>query len=239
MPSILNIQFTLLVIRGTTQFCKCPLWLWREFSKVWEEMMLSGLSWLKRKINNRKYVLQTWSTEFEKCLCLPGRQSVMKDAVKLHYGKCREKCFWEWPIFRNLQSGVVYLSCFQFDYSMSCEFIATLDHRGSPLSCLFCSLLCYCMYTGRSIFLHSQCSIVRYRNVVFLEVQFVCLAYCFFTCCTDSICLLQELTDVVLQPTPTIYIGFVFAAGLKTEQSGSSRRPGRRGYCNTCLTCQR
>ena len=35
----------------------------------------------------------TWDMEFKRCGCLPGREDMMKDAMKFNCGKCRIQGF--------------------------------------------------------------------------------------------------------------------------------------------------
>ncbi len=49
----------------------------------------SDIAWAKQKA-----ALQTWSMEFQRRGHLSGRKCLTKDAIEVHYGKCRIHCFW-------------------------------------------------------------------------------------------------------------------------------------------------
>ncbi len=67
--TILHTKINSLIMGCATQSVKTWLpSLWRDFLKD---------------------CIQTGDVKFERCRCLPGRASLMKDAVMLHYWKCR------------------------------------------------------------------------------------------------------------------------------------------------------
>lgn len=93
IPQILHIKFSLLRIRSTTLWTCCII---SSVALINNPDNVIMLSWLETKtIYNRKPVLPTWCIEFERCL--PDRQGLMKDLIKMHCGKFISLCFWHWP----------------------------------------------------------------------------------------------------------------------------------------------
>ncbi len=50
---------------------------------------------------NRKPALQTGGVEFERLGQVEDREVLVKDAIELHYGKCRIQCFWSLTHIRH------------------------------------------------------------------------------------------------------------------------------------------
>lgn len=56
---------------------------------------------LRLKVHHRKPALQAGGVTFERHGCWTTREGLMEYTVQLHYGKCRNQCFWHISDFRS------------------------------------------------------------------------------------------------------------------------------------------
>lgn len=87
-----------------------------QFGKYYTACVTRVISAWQLQIFNRKAVLQTRGVAFESHGHLTVRECLRKDAIELHYGKCRLQSFGSWPI----------LGTESLDISASAAFILTI-----------------------------------------------------------------------------------------------------------------
>ncbi len=93
---------------------------WTFLWKIWCHLGYLGVGC--DSIFNRKIGSKTQGEESEICWHLPGGDGPTKDAIRLHYGKCRIQGFWAWPI---LGSKCLNIALCWFDHPFCNLFLAS------------------------------------------------------------------------------------------------------------------